>query len=422
MGTGSQERTHAGRGASIFYGWYVVGACFIICFVVYGICVNTFTVYVKPLEAEFGWSRKLISAGVSIAALSAALAAPAVGRLIDRLGVRHVMVVGTLLAGGALVLLGWMHSLPAYYAIFVLSGIGQAASTLIPISVVVANWFEVKRGLALGIVMSGTGLGAMVMVPVTTLIVNGWGWRTSFLTMGLVIVLIAAPVILLLIHGKPSDLGLQPDGNEAGPSVRTTRAVVGLTLAEALRTRTFWLIAAMMFIFALVGLGMIVHLMPSLTDLGHSDTTASLLVAVVSAMTVCGKLGIGWFADRWGARRAVVFASALMVGALLLLVVARPLAVAVAFAVVYGFAVGAPMVINPTLTSEDLGLLHFGAIFGALTLIGTVGAALGPVVIGALYDAFQSYVPAYLVFAGLVSVAGLCGFQTHPTTVSSSRG
>lgn len=413
-----REGVRRTRDQPIFYGWYIVAACFFICSVVYGISVNTFTVYVKPLEAEFGWSRKAISAALSLGALSMALFAPFVGRLIDRLGARPVMLAGTLIVGGTSILLSWMDSIPYYYSVFILSGVGQAAAGIIPVSLVVANWFDVRRGLAMGIVVSGTGFGAMVMVPVATFIVSRWGWRTSFLVMGLIIIVIAVPMNLLFIHTKPSELGLRPDGEIAGDDHGGAAAASGLTLAEGLRTRTFWLIAATMAIYGYVAFGIAVHMMAYLSDLGHSETTASLIVSVIAAMTIGGKVGMGFVSDRWGVQWAVAATSVLMIGGIVLLIFGKPLFVAVLFAVLYGFANGAPLVFNATLTSEHLGLAHFGAIFGMLNLIATIGAALGPVVSGAIYDSYESYVPAYLLFAVFIGIAGLCGFATHPEVPS----
>jgi MFS family permease len=397
-----------------FYGWYIVGACFVICFFVFGISVNTFTVYVKPLEAEFGWSRKLISAAISIGALSMAFSAPFIGRLIDRLGARRIMLLGATTVGGASILLSQMHSLPFYYAVFVVSGVGQAAATVIPISLVVSNWFTAKRGLAMGIVMSGTGLGAMVMVPVTTWIVARWGWRTSTLVMGLIIIGVAVPANLLFIRTKPSEMGLSADGTAVGDQPGGAGVPIGLTVGAAARTRSFWMIAAIMFIFGHVGLGIGVHMMAYLSEVGYSEATASMIIAVISAMTVGGKVGMGFLVDRWGLRWAVVLTCVLVATGIILLMSAQPLSVALVFAAIYGFAIGAPLVFNPTLTAQYLGLAHFGAIFGILNLVGTIGAALGPVVSGAIYDTSKSYVPAYIFFLALIAIAALCGFAARP--------
>jgi MFS family permease len=118
---------------------------------------------------------------------------------------------------------------------------------------------------------------------------------------------------------------------------------------------------------------------------------------------------MGVIADRWGVRPAVALAFSLILAGILILMGAEQLAIALAFAIVYGFAIGAPLIVNPALTAERLGLAHFGAVFGILTLLNTGGAALGAVLTGFLYDAAGSYTPAFLLFTALAVAAGLCG-------------
>jgi MFS family permease len=150
-----------------------------------------------------------------------------------------------------------------------------------------------------------------------------------------------------------------------------------------------------------------------LTDIGHAESTASWIIAIISGMTFLGKISLGSIADRWGVRPTVALAFGLILAGLLLLTGARALPVAFAFAIVYGFGIGAPLVLNPALTAECLGLKHFGAVFGILTLFTTGGAAVGAVLTGFIYDAAGTYIPALLLFVALTAVAGLCGMTAR---------
>lgn len=399
-----------GSGGGVFYGWYVVATCFVVNFIVFGISVNTFTVYVKPIESDLGWSRAEISLAISLGAVAMGIGAPFIGRLIDRTGARIAMAVGAGVVGTCTILLSRSQSLPYFYAIFIVSGLGQGGATLIPISLVIANWFTLARGKALGIAMTGTGLGAMVMVPVTSWIVLHWGWRRSYLIMGCLILLMV-PLVLAFIRTRPADMGLLPDGARAAHGEPVS--VEGVSVGEAFRTPAFWLIGAMMVLAGLVAMGVGVHLMPYLTDLGHPEARASLIIAVVSGLTVLGKIGMGLVADRWGVRRSVALSFALILTGILLLTGARELPVAFAFALVYGVAIGAPLLINPALTAECLGLKHFGAVFGILTLLNTAGVAVGAVLTGVIYDVAGSYLPAFTLFIALTALAGLSGLMAR---------
>ena len=395
----------------VFYGWYMVAVCFVVNFFIFGIAVNTFTVYVKPIQDDLGWSRGQVSAAMMLAPFAMGFAAPFIGGLIDRVGARWVMAAGAAIVGIGSLMLAATQSLWYFYTIYAIAGIGQGCATIIPISLVISNWFDVKRGKALGIVMTGTGLGAMVMVPATTWIVDTYGWRTSMFVMGWIILLMI-PLELLFISTRPSDKGLQPDGgliSEHEPVVLT-----GLSVPEALKTGSFWLIGAMMFLGGLVAMGIGVHQMAYLTDIEHSRGTAAFIIFIISGLTVVGKLGIGYISDRWGTRQAVLLTFAVIAVGILLLIYAESLTIAYVFAVVFGFAIGAPLLLNPALTAECMGLRNFGAIFGILTLLSTFGVGIGAFSTGVVFDRTGSYHPAFKVFIALTVITAICGALARP--------
>jgi MFS family permease len=215
-------------------------------------------------------------------------------------------------------------------------------------------------------------------------------------------------------------MDLLPDGGLAAEEDPV--AAEGLSVPEALRTQTFWMIGIMMMLAGFMGLGLGVHLMPYLTDIGHTESGASLIIAVISAMSVTGKIGMGFLCDRWGVRPTVALAFGLILVGILLLMGARGTVASYAFAVVYGFAIGAPLVVNPALTAECLGLKHFGAVFGILTLLNSSGAALGAVFTGYVHDTAGTYLPALLIFIGFVMVAGLCGVMARRALNGNTNG
>jgi len=393
-----------------FYGWTIVAVSFFVNLILIGLSIHAFTALVKPIEDELEWSRKAISAAMAFASISMAISAPFVGRLIDRIGARFVMSAGAGIMALCCFLLSRTESLLYFYTLYGIAGVGQAAATIIPVSLVISNWFHLKRGRALGIAMAGTGLGGMIFVPIVTWIVVNWGWRTAFVFAGSMILLMI-PVTLGFVRTRPSEKGLLPDGGIVSKSV--VEESDGLTVQEAMRTTSFWLIGVMMFLYGALVMGMIVHLMSYLTDIGHSPGVASLIFAIMTALTVVGKIGIGFIADRWGLRKAVSLTYALIITGILLLFGAEALIVAWIFAVVYGFAAGAPLLINPSLTVESMGLRQFGVIFGSLTLLQTVGSGTGAFLAGFVYDTTQSYIPLFILFAVSMLVAGFCGLGTR---------
>jgi MFS family permease len=202
-------------------------------------------------------------------------------------------------------------------------------------------------------------------------------------------------------------MGLLADGGEV--SKEEPVAETGLSVPEALRTGAFGLIGCMMLLAAMLGMGLGYHLMAYLSDVGHTAAIASLIIAIVSGLTVVGKILMGFITDRWGVRRAVALAFGTIAIGIVLLMGSETFLVACVFGVIYGLGIGAPLVINPALTAECLGLKHFGAVFGVLTLLTAFGAALGPAIVGYIYNAAGSYMPAFVLFFGLALVAGVSG-------------
>jgi len=406
------------KGEGMFYGWFIVGVCFVVNFVIFGISINTFTVYVTPIEESLGWSRDQVTMALGFAPLAMGAAAPFMGRLIDKVGARFVMAGGAEVIGVCSILLAKTDSRWYFYTVYSIAGVGQAAATIIPISFVISNWFKVKRGRALGIVMTGTGLGAAVMVPVTTRIVDTYGWRTSYFIMGCIILLMV-PLNLLFIRTRPSDIGLQPDGGAVLDEEPV--ALEGLAVLEAVKTSSFWLVAGMMFLSGLVAMGIGVNLMPYFEDVGHTRDMAAFIIFIISLLTVVGKIGIGFIVDHWGLKRAIFLAFTTIAVGILLLMNAQALAIAIVFAVVYGFAIGSPLLLNPALTADCMGLKNFGGIFGILTLANVMGVAIGASMTGVMYEkAGKSYMPAFWLFVFLMALAGFCGVMARRETVEET--
>ncbi|MFC2005065.1 MFS transporter, partial [Chloroflexota bacterium] len=184
-----------------FYGWWIVLSSCILQALCQGLLNQGFTVYFLPLQAEFGWSRALLSSGFSLSHVESGILGPFEGLLTDRFGPRLVVIFGLVLLGAGFVLLSMVHSIVAYFAAFVVISAGSSLSGFLPLQVAIVNWFVRKRSLALGISMAGAGL-AGVIVPVIAWSMITYGWRTTALASGLIIWLIGIPTALLLRH-KP---------------------------------------------------------------------------------------------------------------------------------------------------------------------------------------------------------------------------
>lgn len=402
------------RQPKIFYGWWIVASFLVTLFFGAGIGA-THSVFFKPISGEFGWSRTALSTVFAVNALVGGLAAPFWGRLIDRWGGRAIVPVGASLVACSLLFLGGLDSMWQAYVLYSVLAIGGGGMSLIPISSVLSHWFTARRGLALGISLVGASLGAMVMAPTAGVLAETLGWRTGYRIYGLALLVLAVPLLLVVVRHRPQDMGLLPDGRSpepegallAGDAAAPDAKPPGVSLREALRTRAFWLIALgfAMPMFAIRAL--FIHLVPILTDQGISAKMAATAYGMIAGLSLIGRVGFGYAADRFSKRRMYALCYAVQsVGLVCLIGLDSFGTVAlVGFIVIFGTSFGGGLSLAPLLISECFGIASMGAIFGALAIAAMVGGAIGPVFAGWTYDTLGSYDLAFFVFVGALLIA-----------------
>lgn len=381
-------------------GWLIVASLFVTLLVVFGGGYNTFGVFLPPLVHEFHWSREEVSKLPSVLALAGGFSAPLVGLVLDRLEARFVIVVGALCAGLAFLGASHAHSFHWLAGSYLLLGVGVGCSTLLPCSFVVANWFEERRGLAMGVTFAGTSLGGMIMTLVASHAIAAGGWRLGYLVLALPALLLVAPLVLLTVRSRPP-------GEKPGGPPRSREDLPGLVVRSALRTRSFWMIAIAQFCFSFAAAGAAAHLIAYLIGLGYAATRAALVMALIFGLTSVGKLAVGVLADRLGGRLALAACFLVAAGGFLLVLGASRVPVLAVCVLLLGLTFGAPLVLVPMVITQSLGLRNFGGIAGLTGMLGTLGAASGPPVAGRIFDATGSYVHAFLLFFGLVVVGAV---------------
>jgi MFS family permease len=397
----------------LFYGYLIVAACFVILFLVWGMVLNTFPIFLKPIAEDMNWGRGALAIALLMGSIGTAVAAPVAGIIIDRIGARPVMVAGALMIGLGLLVGSRITQLWQLYLVFVAIGCGLMCASIIPCSLIISNWFVSRRGTAMSGAFVGTSAGGMIMSPVANWIILNYGWRMAFALSGITILVVVIPVVLLAIRTHPSDVGLEPY-RDAGDDTSDAEANWGVGVKQAFSLRSFWQIAAVMLIMGLVAGGLGNHSVAYLTDLEHSPDRAAFAWSMVMGVMILGKLSVGPLADRWSARNAMAGACVLFAVSIAILTFAQPYWIVLVFAALYGFACGAPLVLNPLLTGEYLGMKHFGALYGILNITGTVGGAIGPVGAGIYFDRQGTYLPVFYIFVAMMLVAALVAISMRP--------
>jgi len=388
-------------------GWLVVGSLFVTLFLVFGSGYNTAGVFVIPLVNQFGWSRAQVSLLQTALALSAGLVVPLVGWLLDRLEAWLVIATGAAVTGIGFVLASRAEGFAPMVSAYVLVGVGLGAATLLPVSLVVANWFGTRRGLALGVAMVGTSTGGLVMTLVAQRAIEHGGWRDGYLAL-------AAPVFVIVVPLVAATVRTRPPGGAGSSVAEAASALPGLEVRAALRARSFWLIALVQFFYSFAAGGTNLHAIAYLRDIGYSAARAALFMSLVLGIAGVGKLSFGALADRVGGRRALVVNFLACACGMVMLLFAADTAMAGGFLVTYGLTCGAPLTLVPLVMADSLGLKRFGSLAGLAGLFNIAGAATGPVVAGRIFDRTGSYAPAFGQFALALLLAAVATLGCVP--------
>jgi MFS family permease len=384
-----------------FYGWRVVLAASLGVMAGFGsLFVYTFSVFVKPLAAEFGWSREAISSGFAIAALTLGCISPLLGRWIDRLGPRRIILVCMTVFGCAIASLSLLRSglWQFYGTCFLLGAVGNGAAHL-AYSRSISTWFRRRLGMALAFVMVGAGLGAMILPVVAQSITTRSGWRAAYVSLGGLALLLGLPLSWRYIR----EYGYV--GHKA-PQVAHT----GMTWQQGLRSTAFWIITAILFVSSSSMNGAITHLSALLTDRGLTAGRAALCASVLGGSSLLGRVVVGWLLDRFFGPRVALAINLITALGIFLLARATSFPTGCVAAALIGVGAGGEAAITPYLLTRYFGLRAFSTLYGFTWTFYAAAGAIGPVILGRAFDATGSYASLLTLLAialGLVAGTNL---------------
>lgn len=404
VGPGSAQKPR------IFYGHWVLLVAFLSLSISTGCGGFSFSLFVKPLQANFGWNRGEIMAAFTISFLILGIASPFIGRLVDRHGPRIVISAGAFIAGAGFFLLSEVESLHQFYLAYAIIGAGVAASAQIPTTAVVSNWFNKRRGLAIGILSMGVGAGGFALVPLIGIyLIPSFGWRTAYFAQAIILWMLI-PLALLVIKTKPSDMGMYPDGaSQAAKQREECSTIPGeLSRRKALVSLSFWLITIYIMTSSFSSLGIIQNQVPFLEDIGFMTATAVTSLSILSMVSALAKLAFGWLCDHIQVKSVCIIGLAFQVASIIMLLCIKtttPLLVIWLYAVIFGLGQGSWLPTMSMLTSSHFGMASYGSVFGMLDFFQNTGAALGPLFAGYIYAITNSYHHAFVIFLALYAIA-----------------
>src|SRR5689334_20462359 len=391
--------------ARIFYGYWVVLVLSVIVLLSQGMRLAIGPV-LKPVSAALGLDRGTFSLVVCLGLFLFGAFMPLVGRLVDRFGPRLVCSGGVVVMATSLVLTGLVTSVwqfLLYYA--VIGSLGVAATGHVTGSVAVARWFVRRRGLAMSALGAAGMAGIALMVPVAMWCILRFGWRASFVILGLGSLVVMLPLTLLVLRDAPERLGLRPDGDAAPPPAAAVAVIERTGTADALRLPSFWLLSAGLFNCGFSMSLLSAHGVPMLTDHGFHPMTASSAIGFLGMTAIGGGLLLGFISDRWGYKPVLASVYLLRLFAFGALFFVRDPAALMVGAAIGGVGLSGSLAMTSALTSEIFGRYSVGSIFGLIFLAHQTGAALGSWLGGGLFDVTGGYGLVFAIAVALLLLA-----------------
>jgi len=403
------------RFLSLYQGWRVLGASFVCAAMALGFTVYVFGIFVVPVSAEFGLSRADANHGMIALQLGSVFMAPLVGRLMDRFSARHIMMMGGVAFGGALMLASRTSS--PWFMLLMLTvplTFGYAACGVLGANTVVVRWFSNRRGRALGILALSTSVGGMLSQPFTAFLIEAFGWRTALFQIGLIATVGFLLMAILVIRNRPtgSERGYREEFTDAcsatepdSPADIDARQGRLWTYKELFCSRNFWLLAVGIGLMQASDQALLASQVPHFQDLGFDIKTAALLASVKTFSAIGGKVVVGYLADKVDLRWLFVFVACANIGILAVYMMQPSFVVLLCTVALLGVAVGGVFPVWTTLISWLFGPRSFGTVMGVMMIITNPLAIIALRVIGVVHDRYDSYVPAFGGFIVIVVIA-----------------
>lgn len=385
----------------VYYGWVIVAIAFTVGFFNSGQSWVT-SVFVSPMQDELGWSRSAIYGATAVRGVTAMLSAPFVGGLADRrYGARGLLVFSGVVGCISVVAASFVHQEWEFLFWFgLVGGLSSVGQGFLLVGATVPKWFVRKRGSALAWASLAGGASAFVMPPVMTWLIDGVGWRSSWLVLG-VVVFLCTVLPAFIIYRQPEDVGLLPDG-EPHPTPGAPRrpsaaaAEVHFTLGEAVRTRSFWVLAVGLAAGSFCLNGLPASIIPIYTDRGFSRETAAWAFTLYGSMSTAARFFWGYLADKMHIRRLLLLLAGYGV-AFSWTILVLPGVAALLYAPLAGFCIGGYVSFNQAAWPAYYGRTYLGAITGVARPLAIISSSAGPIALAAVYDGTGSYDGGFLL-------------------------
>ena len=387
--------------------WPIIVASFLTIVFTFGIPTMVMPVIYSPIIDEFGWGRAQVTFVATLKFGAGAVFGIFFGVIVDKFSIRKIVAVASCLSAIAMLGFLWVQSLWQFYLVGLVLGMGSI-SCMIAIKVLVSQRFMHQQGLAIGAALLGTSVAGIFTPPLATWLIGIYGWRMTVALLSIGIWTVALPVFLRIVK-ESQDAEIEGAGpaDSSSQTKREESAAAAIDFSDVLRSRSFWMIGLAVSLIGFVDQSMGQHLMLYLIeDVKFSREDAAWVLSAVFGVSIAGKLGFGWLYDKLSVK-GVMLCYFLMSVAVLLMFPISILSALVAFIITRGLAHGGSIVDIPVLSKHCFGPKVLGKTIGILTACVTIGFAIGPPLVGYMYDTQGSYRNAFIMLAVASIAAGL---------------
>lgn len=383
----------------IYYGWWIVLGCILITCTMVPLIMALSNKFLIQITTDMGISRSSFTLNNTIIQALGVLLSPLIAKKLvkgNQKVIQSISIIGFVIAYASY---GLAQDVIHLYISSFFVGIFYLSSTLIPITMMITNWFTKKRGMAMSLAMAGIGLGGFIFSPFISFMLIDFGWRTTYIVMALIVLIVALPMSLFVFKKKPEDVGLKAYGadevlDKKGKEI--SFASISLSVKESRKKLFFFILLAGMLLNGIVNAGALGQFPPALEEL-HGVALQATIISLYSIIGIVGKLLLGWINDRWGVIASSVFGCGMFALAFTFMLFSSEVTFAYAMAVAFGLGMAIGTVSPPLITAAIYGPEKYGEAYGIVNSASQIGLAVGSLIVAGIFDATGSYQTAWIL-------------------------
>lgn len=385
------------------YGWLVAFVAFMVFAIDFCIIFNCVGMYVEPVTKDLGFLRKDYSLNNTVICISMMFISLFSGKIYKRFKLKSVMLFGAIVCPVAYSMYAFASDKLVFYGISAVIGVGIGCTGMIPVSILMTNWFNKKRGFAIGIAFTGSGAGGVVLTPLITSLITNYGWRNTYFIAGVMMFVLIVPLVAFVIKSTPEEMGLEPYGGKS--KFEEESAENGITAKQAVKTAKFWLYLPFPFLISMISCSIIQLTIPFAVQVGYTAQQAASFGILSMASLTVGKIVLGQIYDKKGVRFTTYSALTMFFITMCWYSMGLTPIWLYSGVIISGYGSALSSVSYPVITQSLFGKKDYATIYGYSSVASSLGTATGPFIVSAIYDILGSYQRAWVVLSVLCILA-----------------